>query len=206
VDRFALIAGITGAALLAIAFLTLISLIVRIVRRKLVFRRFVSSFLFIIILTGFSLACIYLSLFVQTFSRYTHEERIGTIFAEETTAGMQVYFVDERTSTEYNFQLIGDQWMVEGCILRWSTMLRWLGAGTYYKVTRFRGRWERPDGRETTEFEIQPQGKLWRFLLKNSGSLPFVDTAFGIGAYQYPGEKTYELSINETGFIVRKSK
>jgi hypothetical protein len=206
VDRFALIAGISGAALLCIAILTLLSLIVRTFRRKLRFRRFVSSFLLIVILVGFSLAFIYLSLFVQTFSRYTHEEKIGSIYAEATTTGMQVYFVDERTNTEHTFQLTGDQWMVEGCILRWSDMLRWLGAGSYYKVTRFRGRWERADGRETTEFEIAPQGKFWRFLLKNSESLPFVDTAFGIGAYQYPDEKTYLLSINDTGFIIRKSE
>jgi hypothetical protein len=206
VDRFALFAALAGAVLLGNAFLTLISLIVRIIRRKLAFRRFVSSFILMVILTGFGLAFIYLSLFIQTFSRYTHEEKIGSIFAEETTGAMQIYFVDERTNTEYNFQLVGDQWMVEGCILRWSDMLRWLGAGSYYKVTRFRGRWERPDGRETTEFEIQPQGKLWRFLLKNSESLPFIDTAFGIGAYQYPDVKTYRLSINDTGFILRKSK
>ncbi len=205
-DRFAVIAGLTGIVLLGIAFLTLLSLIIRIIRRKLKFRRFVLSFLFMVILAGFSLACIYLSLFVQTFSRYTHEEKIGSIYAEATTDAMQVYYVDEQTNSEYDFQLVGDQWMVEGCILRWSETLRWLGAGSYYKVVRFRGRWERADGRETTEFEIQPQGKLWRFLLKNGASLPFIDTAFGIGAYQYPDAKTYDLSINDTGFILRKSE
>lgn len=206
VDTFALITGIVGVVLLSAAILTLLALIIRTFRRKLAFRRFVGSFLTIVILAGFSLAFIYLSLFIQTFSRYTHEERIGSIHAEPTTAGTEVYFIDERTGTEYTFHLIGDQWMVEGCILRWSDMLRWLGAGSYYKVTRFRGRWEHPNGRETTEFEIAPQGRFWRFLLKNSESLPFIDTAFGIGAYQYPDEKTYGLSINDTGFILRKSK
>ncbi len=205
-DTFALIIGISGAVLLLIAILTVIALVVRIFRRRIRLRRFVSSFFIIIMLIAFSLAFIYLSLFVQTFSRYTHEEIIGSIHVEETAAGMQVYFVDERTNAEYTFALTGNQWMVEGCILRWSDMLRWLGAGSYYKVTRFRGRWERPDGRETTEFEIAPQGRLWRFLLLNSESLPLIDTAFGIGAYQYPDEKTYRLSINDTGFILRKSE
>jgi hypothetical protein len=197
---------LAGAVLLGNALITLISLVIRIVRRKLGFRRFLSSLIFMIIMTGFGLAFIYLSLFIQTFSRYTHEERIGSILAEETNGAMQLYYVDERTNTEYNFQLVGDQWMVEGCILRWSDMLRWLGADSYYKVTRFRGRWERADSKETTEFEIQPQGRLWRFLLKNGESLPFIDAAFGIGAYQYPDEKSYQLTINETGFILRKSK
>lgn len=204
-DRFALFAALAGAVLLGIALMLLIALIVRIIRRTLGFRRFISSFILMVILTGFSLAFIYLSLFVQTFSRYTHEEKIGSVQAETTTTGMQLCFVEQRTNTEYNFQLVGDQWMVEGCILRWSNMLRWLGAGSYYKVTRFRGRWERPDGRETTEFELRPQGRFWRFLLRNSESLPFVDAAFGIGAYQYPDKKTYVLSIDDTGFILRKS-
>jgi hypothetical protein len=205
-DRFAIVAGITGIVLVLITLLTLISLIFRILRRKLRFKRFISCFLIIVILAACSLACIYLSLFIQTFSRYTHEEVIGSVYAEASSGIIDVYFTDERNGREYTFQLVGDQWMVEGCILRWSTMIRWLGADSYFKVTRFRGRWEQPDGGETTEFEIQPQGKLWRFLLRKGESIPFIDAAYGIGAYQYPDAKTYRLSINDTGFILRKSE
>ncbi|MBA7597302.1 hypothetical protein ES703_04304 [subsurface metagenome] len=203
-DKFAIITGIVGVVLLLIALLIFISVIVRMAKRKMKIKRFFSSFIIFLIITAFSISFIYLSLFLQTFSRYTHEERLGMIHAEKPDETINIYFFDEKRNKEYNFVLSGDQWMVEGCILRWSVHLRWLGADTYYKVTRFRGRWEKAEGKSTTEYEIKPQGRLWKFLLLYGESIPFVDTAYGIGAFQYPNKETYNLYINDTGFILRK--
>jgi len=203
-DKFSIVTIITGMVFLFISLCILISAIVRTAKRKMKIKRFFSSFVIFLIIFAFSISFIYLSLFIQTFSRYTHEERIGTIYVEETNKGINVYFVDEKRNREYTFTLTGDQWMVEGCILRWSVLLKWLGADTYYKLTRFRGRWEIDEGERITEYEIQPQGRLWKFLLKYGESIPFIDTAYGIGAFQYPDTKTYYLYINDTGFILRK--
>lgn len=203
-DKFAVTTGIAGIILLFISLCILISSIVRIARRKMRIKRFITSFIIFLLAVAFSISFIYLSLFIQTFARYTHEERIASVYAEETDKGIHVYFVDEKRNLEYTFTLTGNQWMVEGCILRWSVLLRWLGADSYYKVTRFRGRWELAEGKQTTEYEIQPQGRLWKFLLKHGESIPFIDTAYGIGAFQYPDTKTYYLYINDTGFILRK--
>jgi hypothetical protein len=78
-----------------------------------------------------------------------------------------------------------------------------VSAGVHYKVTRFRGRWEIANGREITEYEIQPQGRFWRFILKYSELIPFVDTAYGIGIFQYPNKDTFYLYISDSGFILR---
>ena len=205
-DKFSVVTVITGILFLFISLCILITTIVRTAKRKMKIKRFFSSLVIFLIIFSFSISFIYLSLFIQTFSRYTHEERIGTIYAEETDKGINVYFVDEKRNREYTFTLTGDQWIVEGCILRWSVLLRWMGADTYYKVTRFRGRWEIAEGKRITEYEIQPQGRLWKFLLKYGESIPFIDTAYGIGAFQYPGKETFYLFINDTGFILRKKE
>jgi hypothetical protein len=205
-DRFALSTGIIGTVFILICIGILISIVLRFVRKKMRMKRFLTSFVFLVICGLFSLSCIYLSLFIQTFSRYTHEEKIGTIVAQESGQDIQVYYVDEINETEHFFTVDGDQWMVEGCILRWSLLLRWLGADSYYRVTRFRGRWEVAEGKHTKEYTIQPQGWFWGFLLKRGQSLPFIDAAYGIGVYQYPSTEPYSLYINDTGFILRKSK
>lgn len=203
-DKFIFIAGIIGLSLFLVTIIILINIIVRIIKRKMGLKRFIYSCLLFLIIFGFSLSFIYLSLFLQTFSRYTHEKKIGTVYAEKKGEIINIYFADEDKDQEYTFTLHGDQWMVEGCILRWDLSLRWLGAGTYYKVTRFRGRWEKSTTKQITYYKVQPQGKLWKFLLKYGESIPFIDTAYGIGAYQYPDKNSYSLYINETGFILRK--
>ena len=205
-DKFAVTTGIIGAFFILICLGIIISIILRFVKKRMRMKRFITSIIFLIICGLFSLSCIYLSLFIQTFSRYTHEEKIGTIVAQESEKEIQIYYIDEINKTEHSFTIDGDQWMVEGCILRWSVLLRWLGADSYYKVTRFRGRWEIAEGKPTKEYIIQPQGQFWRFLLKRGQSFPFIDAAYGIGAYQYPSKETYVLYINDTGFILRKSE
>ncbi|MBC7195315.1 MAG: hypothetical protein H5U37_06640, partial [Caldisericia bacterium] len=54
-------------------------------------------------------------------------------------------------------------------------------------------------------YEINPKSEFWEFILKNYEKLPFIDTAYGIGAFQYP-QGNFEIYINDTGFILRKVK
>lgn len=202
-DRFALLTGAVGLFLLFIAVSLFIYALIQTVRRKMKIKILLASVVVSIILFAFSLSSIYLSLFLQTFSRYTHEEKIGKIYAERIDKRMKIYFYNEKNKKEYHFNLSGDQWMIEGCLLRWSLWLRWLGAGSYYRITRFRGRWEIPKENITTEYVIQPEGRVWRFLLKYGKYIPLVDAAYGIGVFQYPSKDTFYLYINETGFILR---
>lgn len=202
-DKFILITGILGIVLAIISLVILISSLVKLFKKRITIKKFIFSLLLFLILIGFGSSFIFLSLFLQTFSRYTHEERIGKVYAEETNGDMRVYFFDEKRDRDYFFNLHGDQWMVEGYILRWSVLVRWLGAGAYYRVTRFRGRWDTLQDKTVSEYQIYPEETIWKFLLKHGQRIPFVDAAYGIGAFQYPAKDTFLIYINDTGFILR---
>lgn len=202
-DKFAFIIGIIGLLLLIISLVIIISAIVDMIKGKKKIKKFISSFIIFLIIFAFATSFIYLSLFLQTFSRYTYEERIGWVYAEKMDKTIKTTFFDEKTNRLHWFNLSGDQWMVDGYFLRWSLILRWLGASSYYRVTRFTGRWEKPEGKITSVYQIYPEEKLWRFLLKYGEKIPFVDAAYGIGVFQYPNQDTFYLYINDTGFILR---
>lgn len=202
-DKFAFIIGIIGLLLLVISLVILICAIVNIIKRRMKLKKFLSSFIIFLITFAFATSFIYLSLFLQTFSRYTHEEKIGWVYADTADESIKMTFFNEKRNRMYWFDLTGDQWMVEGYFLRWSLALRWMGAGSYYRVTRFSGRWEKPEEKTTSVFQIHPEKKLWKFLLKHGEKIPFVDAAYGIGAFQYPRHDTFYLYINDTGFILR---
>jgi len=202
-DKFILITGIIGILLCIISLVILISAIVKVIKKKMRIKKFLFSLLLFLLLIAFGSSFIFLSLFLQTFSRYTHEERVGRVYAEKTDGEIRMYFFDEKKDRDYFFDLAGNQWMVEGYILRWSLLVRWLGAGSYYRITRFRGRWETIEEKTTTEYQIYPEETLWKFLLKHGERIPFVDAAYGIGAFQYPTRDTFFIYINDTGFILR---
>ncbi len=95
--------------------------------------------------------------------------------------------------------------MVEGYFLRWGTVLRWLGAGAYYRITRLSGRSVNEEMKPIPTYQIHPEEGLWEFLLKHAEKIPGVDAAYGIGVYQYPSADTFYLYINDTGFILRRN-
>ena len=202
-DRFIFLTGIIGLALFVIALVILIHSLIKTIRRKRRITKFVYSVLFSIVIFAFASSFIYLSLFLQTFSRYTSEERIGWVYAEAGNDSTRITFCQENTDRTHFFTLCGDQWMIDGYFLRWNAALRWLGAGAYYRITRFSGRWIQGEDRITSIYQLHPEEKIWGFLLRHAEKIPGVDAAYGLGVFQYPSPDTFYLYINDTGFILR---
>ena len=204
-DRFVSVLGIAGILLLLIGIAIIISAIARVFKKRISVKNFITSFLIFLILTGFGLAFTSIALFLYTFTRFSHEERIGYVYAEAHGDTMLMNFVNEKKDENYVFQLIGEQWMIEGYILRWDKSLRWLGAGSFICITRFTGR-DAVDSEQSSIYQIASETGFWRFMLKNCEKIPFVDAAYGTAAFQYPDKDMYHIFVNDTGFIIKKSK
>ncbi|MBP9044625.1 MAG: hypothetical protein KBG49_14170 [Spirochaetes bacterium] len=204
-DKLTLITGIVGIVLLVISIAIIVSAIVKLVKRKISFKNFIAPFLRFLIIFLISTSLILLTLFLMSFKNFTYEEKIGTVVANKINSETNITFLDEHAKREYSFTLNGDQWVIEGYILRWNNALRFLGVHSYYTVTRFEGRFEKPSETPIKSYEIYPEGEVWQFFLKNADKIPFVDAAYGIAAFAYPDNTTtYTVYINDTGFIIRK--
>lgn len=202
-DKFTLLVGLIGTALLVVSIVVIITAFVNLIKKKTKLRKFFSSFIIFLIVFGFATSFIYLSLFLQTFARYTEEHKIGWVYTQKETDTTEVTYYDAVNNRFHWFKLSGEQWMIEGYFLRWSLALRLLGAGAYYRVTRFAARWTTPEKQTTSVYQIYPEEKLWKLLLKHGDKIPFIDAAYGIGAFQYPCKDTIDIYINDTGFILR---
>lgn len=203
-DKFVLITGVTGVILLLIALAILINSLLGAIRGKTRLGGFLTGLLLTLVIGACAASLIYFSLFLQTFTRYTHEEMIGWVYAEDLDGTIRATFYDKPDNRMHFMNIVGDQWMIEGYFLRWRTALRWLGADAYYRLARFSGRWENSARTTVSNYEIHPDEGIWRFLLRNAEKIPGVDTAYGIGAFQYPGPDTFYVYINDTGFILRR--
>ncbi len=204
-DKLTLITGILGIIFLIISIVIIVPAIINLIRKKISFKNFIAPLLKFVIIFLISTSLILLTLFLMSFKNFTYEEKIGTVVANKINSEINITFLDEHTQNEYTFTLNGDQWEIEGYILRWNNALRFLGVHSYYTVTRFEGRFEKPSEMPIKSYEIYPEGEVWQFFLKNADKIPFVDAAYGIAAFAYPDNTiTYTVYINDTGFIIRK--
>ncbi len=202
-DKFALSSGLIGLAFGLLGLALLVFAVVRTWKKKMRLNGLLFSFFIFLLFSAVGAACVFLSMFVQTFHRLTYEKPVGVV----TAAGegvMDMRFEDAATGRRHVFELRGDQWMVEGYILRWKPFLRFLGADSYYRLTRFSGRWESPDSLRITNYQVADEPGYWKYMMRHARKkFPLVDAVYGIGAFQYPSERPYDLYINDTGFIIK---
>ena len=192
-----------GILLIIIGVSSLIYSIAKLFKKKKDLKSLPSVFVFFIIMSAIGASFFYMGLFFHTFARYTAEDNIGWVYAEADSTLISIIYYDANSDSTHKFKILGDQWMIEGKFLRWNLMLRFLGKGAYYKVSRFSGRWDIGGGKPSF-YEIEGNPGVWKYLLKYSKEIPFVDTAYGIGAFQYATGDTFDIFINDTGFIIRK--
>ena len=110
------------------------------------------------------------------------------------------------------FELKGDQWTVEGHILKWNDGLNVLGVHTGYKMTRIGSRYLRAEderARERTAYDIaEPRWNgVWRWLYRHASSLPFVKAVYGNTAYTFPSDEiVWNVYVSTSGFFIMKGK
>lgn len=202
-DRFALSAGLIGAAFGLLGLALLAFAVIRTWKKKMGWNSLIFSVFLFLLFSAFGAAAIFLSLFVQTFHRLSYEKPLGVVTATGEGGIIDMRFEDAATGKRHVFELSGDQWMVEGYVLRWKPFLRFLGAGSHYRLTRFSGRWESPDSIRISNYQLAEEPGYWRFLMKRAKAFPLVDAAYGVGAFQYPSGRPYDLYLNDAGLIIK---
>jgi hypothetical protein len=203
-DKFALSSGLIGLAFGLLGLALLAFAVVRTWKKKMKLNGLLFSLFIFLLFSAVGAACVFLSMFVQTFHRLTYEKPVGVVTAAGAEGVIDMRFEDAATGKRHVFELRGDQWMAEGYILRWKPFLRFLGADSHYRLTRFSGRWESQDSTGITNYQLADEPGYWKLMLKHAKKkFLLVDAVYGIGAFQYPAEKPYDLYINDTGFIIK---
>ncbi len=172
--------------------------------------RFVSVILWIAV----SAAVLFLAAFIQSYERFTHKElvaevravpldsRAGTLYLELTPIR------DGKRQPVRSFEIHGDQWALEGDILKWDDWLNFLGIHTMYKLTRVRGRYLNVQDELAQEPSVyslvaEQERPEWRWLYKYGHRLRFVDAVYGNTVYTFPSEEqVFEVYVTTSGFSV----
>ncbi len=175
----------------------------------------VLRFLLVILWATASAAVLFMAAFVQSFASFTKKELVAEVRCEEIEDVADSMLLQltpvhggERLKTNA-YVLHGDQWTVEGNILKWDDWLNFAGLHTMFKLTRVRGRFEtvqKEMSREATVFSLVQQEELpeWRWLFKYGHRLRFVESVYGNTVFTYPAkDASYEIYVTTSGFMVK---
>ncbi len=158
---------------------------------------------------------LFLAAFIQSYQAFTKNELVAEVRCrslEDSTNSLLLELTtidDGQIKARQEFRLNGDQWALEGDILKWDDWLNFVGVHTMFKLTRVRGRFvnyqdeisERPSVYSLVEYEDDPR---WRWLYKYGYKIRFVKAVYGNTIYTYPSEKdTYEIYVTTSGFFAK---
>ncbi len=173
------------------------------------------NLLLILMMTSVSGMVLFMGFFFRAYQAFTYEQLVAEVITQEskepnTSLVTLLQYSSDVPPSSDEFLIKGDQWMLEGDILKWDNWLNFLGLHTRYRLTRLRGRYiqaEDEKKKETTLFSLvkDENHPLWRYLYKKSYRLPFVSTVYGNASYQVSGkDKHFLIYVSTSGFVVRE--
>jgi hypothetical protein len=159
---------------------------------------------------------LFLGFFLRSYYAFTYEEPVAEVDIQSSDAPHVSritvrQFHPEGSQSSRHFLIKGDQWVIEGDILKWEHWLNFLGLHTRYRLTRLTGRYvataaemnEPRTAYSLTEDEDHP---FWRYLYQYGHQLPFVNTVYGNAVFQaVGGDNRYVIYVGTSGFVVRQT-
>jgi len=174
--------------------------------------------LLILLLISSTTGALMLLAFVQSYTAFTRRDRVAGVYctlvpgAKEEMA-LKLVTDDSPTGGHFRqFRLFGQQWAIEGHILKWEDWLNFIGLHTMYKLTRVRGRYARAEDeavRPASAFSLisDQEDPKWRWLYEYGELLPFVDAVYGNTVFNFPSStRNFEIFVTTSGFMAKEGK
>jgi hypothetical protein len=174
--------------------------------------------LVILLLIAATTATLMLLAFIQSYTAFTHRERIAKVYCTPVPGAkeemvLKLVTLDSPTGGHLRqFRLFGQQWAIEGHILKWEDWVNFLGLHTMYKLTRVRGRYVRAEdevARPASAYSLisDQEDPKWRWLYEYGELLPFVHAVYGNTVFNFPSPtKSFEIYVTTSGFMAKEGK
>lgn len=171
-------------------------------------------FLLVIIWVLASVAVLFMAAFAQSFKTFNKKELVAEVTSQpigEEPGSMLLtltQIADERKQPPEAFIVNGDQWALEGDVVKWDEWLNFAGLHTMFKLTRVRGRFEKTADELSNAASVyslvaREERPEWRWLYKNGYRMRFVDAVYGSTVFTYPDPaKTFLVYVTTSGFAV----
>ena len=169
-----------------------------------------------ILLLAVAVSLLWVTFLVQSYLGLTGEIKVAHIQATSIAnsahqMSVEVVLYDENghVTSDNTYLIQGDEWMVQGDIIKFPAWLNVIGLHAGYKLTRLEGRYDdihlenaahhtavALNGGDDTFFHTTYTHKQW--------FAPFVDAAYGNAVFQVPG--SFDVFATQDALIARPTR
>jgi hypothetical protein len=181
----------------------------RMPRRRFKFTRGMSG----IVLLAVAISLLWVTFLVQSYLGLTGEIKVAHIHATQITnvahqmsVEVMLYDGNGHVTSDNTYLIQGDEWMVQGDIIKFPAWLNVVGLHAGYKLTRLEGRYDDINLENTAHHTAIPlNGGDDNFFqatyTHKSWFAPFVDAAYGNAVFQKPG--SFDVFATQDALIAR---
>ncbi len=170
-----------------------------------------------VILVLLALSILWLTLLVQTYLGLTSDIKVARIHA--TTVGniphmmsvdLTLYDQNGHQTSEQTYVINGDEWMLQGDVIKFPTWLNIVGLHSGYKLTRLEGRYNDPNLEGASKHVVVTlnggDDNFFKTVQEQAWTSPVVQAAYGSSTFLAPDGKTYDVFVSQTGLYATPEK
>lgn len=160
---------------------------------------------------------LWLTLLIQTYVGLTSDIRVATVHATTVANAPHQMFVEltlydqsGKLTSDQTYLVNGDEWMLQGDIIKFPTWLNIVGLHSGYKLTRLEGRYDDPNlelnGKRTVITLNGGDDGFFKTVQQDAWTNPIVQAAYGNAVFLAADGKTYNVYVSQTGLYAAPSK
>lgn len=174
----------------------------------------IRNIILILLILGVLSLILWLSFSIRAYQAFSKEELFATITCQKSRDASFDYFIFYKPENQKEpsiFGIKGNQWRIEGVIIKWKGFVNILGIHTRHKPVRLAGRYSDIKMDKIfglTEYVLNGgEDNFWRVTYRLSKYLPFIEAAYGNAAFMPCKEKVvYKIYVTTSGYMVKTER
>ena len=170
-----------------------------------------------VLLVFFAISLLWLSLLIQTYLGLTSDIEVARVHATPVANVSHLMSVDltlfdqnGHQTSERTYIINGDEWMLQGDIIKFPPWLNIFGLHSGYKLTRLEGRFDDPNLEANSHHTVVVlnggDDNFFKTVQEQAWTSPFVQAAYGSGTFIQPDGKIYDVFVSQSGLYAAPEK
>lgn len=170
-----------------------------------------------VFLVFFAISLLWLSLLIQTYLGLTSDIKVARVRATAVanvphlmSVDLTLYDQNGKQTSEQTYIINGDEWMLQGDIIKFPPWLNIFGLHSGYKLTRLEGRYDDPNLEANSHHVVVVlnggDDNFFKTVQEQAWTSPVVQAAYGSGTFIQPDGKTYDVFVSQTGLYAAPEK